>query len=186
MLDASGSIGDSNFEKMKDTVENIVSSLTIGANKTRVAAMIFSDSATLVFNLNRYTEKDPLIEAIRGIEYTSGYTNTDLALRVLREGVFSEILGVRPENDSIRIAVVITDGQSNNPTKTSQEAELLRSSAKFRIYAIGIGSGIDEDELISIAGDSNNVLQVENFGIDELQSLEENITREACIGTYIL
>ena len=184
VLDASGSVGSINFERMKDTVENIVSSLTIGEDKTRIAVVVFSDFATLIFNLNSFTEKDPLIDAIRNITYTGGYTNTDLALRLLREGVFSEILGVRPENESTRIAIVITDGHSNDPDETSHEAELLRTSAKFRIYAIGIGSGVGVEELIRIAGDNNTVLQVENFGIDELQRLEENITREACIGTY--
>ena len=186
VLDASGSIGSTNFQKMKETVENIVSSLTIGENKTRVAVMVFSSSANLIFNLNSFTERDPLIEAIRDIGYTGGGTNTGLALRILRLGVLSEILGVRPENESTRIAIVITDGRSNNPTETSHEAELLRNSAKFRIYAIGIGSGIGEDELISIAGDRNTVLQVENFRIDELQQLEENISREACRGTYMI
>ena len=184
VLDASGSIGSVHFESMKETVENIVSSLTIGEDKTRVAVMVFSSSASLIFNLNSYNESDTLVEAIKNIRYTGGGTNTALALKTLRLGAFSEILGVRPENESTRIAIVITDGRSNNPTETAQEAELLRNSAKFRIYAIGIGSGIGEDELISIAGDRNTVLQLENFRIDELQRLEENITREACIGTY--
>lgn len=183
VLDASGSIGNSNFERVKGTVESIASSLTIGPDKTRVAVMVFSGLVNLTFNLNRYTEKDSLIEAIRNVEYTGGGTNTALALAVLREGVFSEILGVRPENESTRVAVVITDGRSNDPTATRQEAELLRTSAKFRIYAIGIGGGIGVDELISIAGNNNTVIQVQNFRIEELQSLEREITREACRGT---
>ena len=183
VLDASGSIGPSNFARVKGTVEDITSALTIGPDKTRVAVMVFSTPANLIFNLNSYTEKDSLIEAIRNIEYTDGGTNTALALAVLRESAFSEILGVRHENESTRVAVVITDGHSNDADATRREAELLRTSAKFRIYAIGIGGGIGVGELISIAGNNNTVIQVQDFRIEELEGLEREIIREACRGT---
>ena len=182
VLDASGSIGRFDFARMRSTVVDITSSLTIAPNKTRVAVMVFSGDANLIFNLNRYTDKDSLIEAIQNVNYTGGGTNTGLALAVLREGAFSEILGVRPENESTRVAIVITDGRSNNPSETREEAELLRASAKFRIYAIGIGGGVGVEELISIAGNNNTVIQIQDFRTEELRGLERELTREVCGG----
>ena len=180
VLDASGSIGSSNFERMKQTLVDIVSELSIGPDTTRVAVVVFSSSANLIFNLNRYTDKETLIEAIRDIQYTGGGTDTAAALALLRTNVFSEILGVRPVNESTRVAIVITDGRSNDRDATRQEAEQLRSSTSFIVYAVGIGGGIGIEELISIAGGNDTVIQVENFRADELQALERQITREAC------
>ena len=185
VLDASGSIGPINFESMKQTLEDIVSELNIGPDTTRVAVVVFSSSASLIFNLNRYTDKETLIEAIGDIRYTGGGTNTAAALALLRTNVFSEILGVRPVNESTRVAIVITDGHSNDADATRQEAELLRSSAVFTIYAIGIGGGVGIEELISIAGNNNTVIQVENFRVEQLQMLERRITREACRCMYV-
>ena len=185
VLDASGSVGSVNFERMKQTIEDIVSQLTIAPNATRVAVVVFSGSASLIFNLNRYTDKPTLIEAIRDVQYTGGGTNTAAALALLRVDVFSEILGVRPVNESTRVAIVITDGHSNDPDATRREAEQLRSSAQFTVYAIGIGGGVGIQELITIAGSNNTVIQVENFRVEELQALERALTREACRCTYV-
>ena len=185
VLDASGSIGSVNFERMKQTIEDIVSQLTIGPTTTRVAVVVFASSASLIFNLNRYTEKEALIEAIRDLQYTDGGTNTADALALLRLNVFAEILGVRPLNESTRVAIVITDGHSNDRDATRREAEQLRNSAQFTVYAIGIGGGVGIQELINIAGNNNTVIQVENFNVEQLQELERELTREACRCTYV-
>ena len=51
-LDTSGSIGSENFNNAKRSIENIVSSLKIGPNNTRVAVIIYSTDVRLLFNLN--------------------------------------------------------------------------------------------------------------------------------------
>ena len=184
VLDASGSIGSNNFESMKSTVVNIVNSLAIGQDKTRVAVVRFSSDATLMFNLNSYTQKSTLIQAIRGIEYTSGGTNTAQALALLREAIFSEVLGVRSDFEATKVAIVITDGHSNNAAETKKQADLLRDDENFLIYAIGIGSGVGITELNNIAGTSNSVIQLQDFKVTELQRLEKTILEDACSGMY--
>ena len=182
ILDASGSIGSGNFGRMKTTVINIVNSLTIGPDKSRVAVVRYSSSATLLFNLNTYTQKNTLIQAINGIEFTGGGTNTAAALAVLRSSIFSEILGVRSDFESTKIAVVITDGKSSNRQETANQASMLHTQDNFQIYAIGIGDNIDETELNSIASESNNVILLEDFTATELQRLETAIIEGACEG----
>lgn len=184
VLDASGSIGTSNFASMINAVVNIVNSLTIGSNKTRVAVVRFSGSASLLFNLNTYTQKSTLISAIRGITYTRGGTNTAAALALLRSTVFSEVLGVRSDFEATKVAIVITDGRSNDPAETKTQADLLRADANFLIYAIGVGSGIGVTELNNIAGSSNTVIQLEDFRVAELQRLQERIVEDACFSMY--
>ena len=185
VLDSSGSIGRQNFESMKETVINIVSSLTIGPQKTRVAVVRFSSQAVLLFNLNTHTTKETLSEAIRDINYSGGGTNTAAALQLLRTSVFSELLGVRSDIEATKIAIVITDGRSNNAGATKTQAELLRAEANFLVFAIGIGSGVGVTELTNIAGSSNTVIQLQGFMVSELLRLEQTIVENACLGMYL-
>ena len=184
VLDASGSIGTTNFRSMIDTVVNIVNSFTIGPDKTRVAVVMFSDSASLLFNLNTYTQKSTLIQAIRGISYTGGLTNTAAALALLRTTVFSKVLGVRSDFAVTKVAIVITDGRSNNLAETKTQADLLHADANFLIYAIGVGSGVSVAELNNIASSSNTVIQLKDFRVTELQRLQERIVEESCFSMY--
>ena len=182
VLDNSGSIESKEFESMKQSVINIVSSLTIGPEHTRVAVISFDDDVTLVFNLNSHTTNDSLIEAIDNITYIGGGTNTHLALRLLRESTTSELLGVRPSSESTKVAIVITDGRSTNGNLTRAEAERLHMETDFLVIAVGIGDNTDLDELTNIAGDDNSVIQLESFEPEQLRNLEANIQMETCLG----
>jgi Mg-chelatase subunit ChlD len=51
-------------------------------------------------------------------------TNTSGALETMRTIVFNSANGARP--DVKKIGIVITDGQSNVPTQTSEQAELAK------------------------------------------------------------
>ena len=63
-------------------VRNIASKFDIGPNKIQVGAEIFSDRSYVQFNLNKYTTKVPLLQAISNIPYKRGTTNTGQALKV--------------------------------------------------------------------------------------------------------
>ena len=186
VLDASSSITPANFDSMKQSVINIVSSLTIGPENTRVAVIVFDNNVSLIFNLNSHTTNDSLIQAIEDIEYSGGGTNTHLALQLLRETTISELLGVRPSSESTKVAVVITDGRSSDANLTIAEAERLHMETEFLVIAVGIGSNIGLDELTNIAGNDNSVIRLEGFESEDLQNLEASIQMETCLGTYVV
>ena len=179
-LDTSGSIGSENFNNAKKSIENIVSSLKIGPNNTRVAVIVFSTNVRVLFNLNRYSDNASLIQGIRRIPYTGGLTNTAEAIRVLRSGVLSEVLGVRPSNETTQIAIILTDGRSNLPNVTKQEAELLHNQTSFKVFAVGVGDAVDADELNNIASSSAFAIRLSNFSGEELQRFEDEIKRQTC------
>lgn len=81
-MDASGSIGLENFKKIIDYVIDVVTRLDIsnGSGGTRVGLLTFADNAKLEFNLNKYTEKRELMNALN-VRYTGGKTNTADAFR---------------------------------------------------------------------------------------------------------
>ena len=84
-LDASGSIGFDNFQRMTQfggmVVQTLdIDSVTSGPTISRVGLITFSDSAVLQFNLNRYTTKAALLQAVN-VPYLTGSTNTAQAIR---------------------------------------------------------------------------------------------------------
>jgi len=84
-LDGSGSIGFDNFQRMTQFVGLIVQTLDIdsvtnGPTISRVGLVTFSDSAVLQFNLNRYTTKMGLLQAVN-VPYLTGATNMAQTIR---------------------------------------------------------------------------------------------------------
>lgn len=79
------------------------------------------------------------------------------------------------------VAIVVTDGQSNNPNLTIAEAQKARA-AGITVLAIGVGSGVSRKELNAIATDpdSTHVFMADNF--DALKSLKALLSTKACEG----
>jgi len=84
-LDASDSIGFDNFQRVTQFVGMVVQTLDIdsvagGPTISRVGLITFSDNAVLQFNLNKYTTKAALLQAVN-VLYLTGSTNTTQAIR---------------------------------------------------------------------------------------------------------
>ena len=183
ILDASGSVGATNFDKMLKFVKKIASNFDIGETGTQVAVITFSTGPINRFSLNKYTNKVSLETAINNIPYTGGWTYTGKALKYAREVSFHPRNGARP--NAVKIAIVITDGKSNRPDDTSAEAKLLRQHGVV-IFAIGVGDGPDQLELNAIATDPDHshVFFVTDF--DALNFIKETIKHKACEGTNLI
>ncbi len=80
ILDASGSIGRSNFNSVRNFVSRYVDGVDIGPDDTQVGVIRFSSSAQLLFDLDTYKDRNSLQWAIRSILYTTGGTNIPAAL----------------------------------------------------------------------------------------------------------
>ncbi|KAJ8302978.1 hypothetical protein KUTeg_019374 [Tegillarca granosa] len=76
-----------------------------------------------------------------------------------------------------RIAIVVTDGRSSNPTATAMAADKARQ-ANIALMAVGVGNGVDINELNSIADHNTQTFTVTDF--DQLQSLTASIIQKAC------
>ena len=81
------------------------------------------------------------------------------------------------------ILIVMTDGESNEPTLTVQESNKLHQQ-NIKVFAIGIGSGADRTELGHIASDAKYVFTVQNF--DALSTLQTELRKTACAGLCFL
>ena len=131
------------------------------------------------FNLNEYSRKRAIFEAIDDIPYIYGSTNTADAIETMRSTMFTARNGDR--RGVPNIGVIITDGISNiNAQRTIPEAEYARRE-DIHIYTIGIGL-TDTRELDAMASvpAAENSFAVNDF--DELQGLENRVFSALCPG----
>lgn len=61
ILDKSGSIRHERFERVKTMITDVIDSLEIFNDKVRVAAVCFSNDATLEFDLDQYRTKQDIM-----------------------------------------------------------------------------------------------------------------------------
>ncbi len=161
-----------NFLEMKKFVKNFVLEGDIDGGNVRVGVLIYSTQVHVQFQLNTFTTRAEVNQAIDSIPYQQGSTNTADAVRTMRTVMFTPENGDRP--DVGNIAIVVTDGVSNiNSRRTIPESEEARAQ-NIHIYAIGIGL-TDEKELNGIASKpiEKNRFSVQNFA--ELDDLRHNL-----------
>ncbi|XP_033755763.1 cartilage matrix protein-like [Pecten maximus] len=177
ILDSSGSVGSANYQKMLQFVQNMVQGFTIGPNETEIAVVTFSNKPKLEFHLNKYHDKQSIVNAISNIGYVAGGTNTADALKYARETSFTTANGKRP--NAAQIAIVITDGMSNSAGATATEAAQLRGDG-ITVFSVGVGSGPKTTELNAMATDPDNqhVFVVNNF--DALTQIKGTLAQKAC------
>ena len=82
-----------------------------------------------MFNLKDHAAKSDMMAAVSGMSYVGGTTITWDALIRLRIDGFSAANGARPRSQGYRhIAIVLTDGGSNNSTATKNAAKQVHDA----------------------------------------------------------
>ncbi|XP_052813421.1 uncharacterized protein LOC128240703 isoform X11 [Mya arenaria] len=176
ILDASTSVTDANFQKMRDFLKEFLSNADIDSGSVRVGVNIYSTDVQVEFHLNRYTKAADVMSAIDNIPYIYGSTNTADALQSMANVMFTPQNGDRP--DAPNVCILLTDGVSNiNSRRTIPEAERARAK-NVHLYVIGIGL-TDTREVTAIATPpaSKNLFSVNSF--DELKGLHKTILNTA-------
>lgn len=183
-MDVSGSIGSHNYELMKEFAISITDEFEIGPDHAKVGWINYNEAAWVVFDLNAYTNKTSLHQAIRSIAYTGGGRNVGTALLELYNNGFTSTAGARSSLDVPHIAIVVTSGQSSiGPIQTA--AMLIREQRRTDVYAVGIG-GYNYIQVLEIAkaGVSSeperNVFTLPTFETEGLQQLQEASRSRHC------
>ena len=180
VIDTSGSIGSQRFQLIREFTANITTELLNNSPRSAVGVILFSATARIEFNLQAHTNLNALQSAINRLPYDSGRaTNTAEALRLLLSTAQNGQLGFR--NGSSKIAIVITDGRSNDMSATFVAADELNSSNIFDVYAVGVGSA-NQTELRRIASSPDLVFFTNDFDINGLQQLVDAILPQLCAG----
>lgn len=142
MLDSSGSMSGRDMIQAKDACRKLITEM-IDFNVHRMALMGFDSVATVFCKLT--DDAAALTEELDNIEAEGG-TEMIGALRIAD----SEL-----ENSTRqRIALMVTDGYPNEPTRTISFAKTLRQRG-LKIIAIGVGKDFNKDFLNDMVGEKN-------------------------------
>ncbi|XP_078614399.1 collagen alpha-1(XXI) chain-like [Branchiostoma floridae x Branchiostoma japonicum] len=173
VLDGTGSVGATNFEKMKTFVQKMISDFDLGPEATRIGVVVYSNRASLEISLDAYDDQEALQDAVADIAYPGGYTLTGAAIDYTTTFAFSTRNGAR---DGVRkVAVILTDGVSYDDP--AEPAQSMRKAAIIT-YAVGIGSKLDRDQLDVIAGVPDNLFVLDDFSM--LDNLRTTLPTQVC------
>jgi hypothetical protein len=187
VVDGSGSIGAANFVLIKNFIRSAVDvfDVGLGPTQTRIGLIQFATDVFHEFYLTTYTNKTQLLAVINNLPYRGGGTNTHLALDAMRTVSYTEARGARPlDNGHPRVGIVITDGQSANPTLTAQAAKRAHD-ADISLISVGVGGAVDT-ELRAIASDPVCLNVIMLTGFNEFQSLKDIIEKRTCDAPIII
>lgn len=126
--------------------------------------------------LNTFTDKAELLDFIKILPYTGGGTKTGAALEFTQQKVFVREKGSRKELGVQQVAVVITDGKSQDDV-ADPAAGLRRTGVT--VYAVGVKDA-DKAQLEQIASYPANkhTFIVDSFS--KLKTLESILQRSLC------
>uniref|UniRef100_A0A2C9KD83 VWFA domain-containing protein n=1 Tax=Biomphalaria glabrata TaxID=6526 RepID=A0A2C9KD83_BIOGL len=176
VIDGSNSLGEYNFNLVLQNVSKAVEeTLTIGPNDTRVGVVVYSKTVTAVIQLQ--TNSSQFKSEILQIDYPDQTTATDLGIKKAVEILLSQRRNVP------MTMMIITDGVSDNRFNTESEARTAKLQG-IDIWVVGVGKGLDVDELNSIASNGANqtffIKDFKDFGL-QLQ----NVTIVTCVNTTV-
>ena len=108
--------------------------LDLESGNIKVGAITFSTDVKNEFYLTEYNSRLEVINALRNIDYRGGKTFTADALEFVRTEAFGTT-----EANVRNVAIVITDGESNNRVETFTAARLTKTQG-IHLISLGIGS----------------------------------------------
>jgi collagen type VI alpha len=149
ILDSAGTVHGERWHYMTDFVAGVVSQLDIAADRTRVAAIYYSDTAYTGFTLNTYTVRQDVIQAVLNLPYLGGRTNTMSALNMLRTTIYQASNGDRASTPNI--AILIANGESTmNADQVASAATACRNAGITLLTVVAESLMCNSSEMLSI------------------------------------
>ncbi|XP_028308254.1 collagen alpha-1(XX) chain isoform X2 [Gouania willdenowi] len=159
LVDGSWSIGRTNFRRIREFLEGLMTPFHIGPNHVQIGLTQYSGDPRTEWHLNNFTTKHQLLEAVRNFRYKGGNTFTGQALLHVMEENMREESGAR-SNIPVFL-VLLTDGKSQDDAVA---AATRLKNAGVEIMAVGVKNA-DEAELRQVASEpvDLNVYNVNDF-----------------------
>lgn len=166
IIDSSRSVRPSEFEKVKIFLADMVDTLDVGADATRVAVVNYASTVKTEFLLKDHFNKPDLKKAISRIEPLATGTMTGLAIKTAVSEAFTEQSGARPRPRNIaKVAIIVTDGR---PQDQVEEVSANARASGVEIYAVGVDrADMRSLQLMASIPLEDHVFYVETYGVIE-------------------
>nr|XP_040016561.1 matrilin-3a isoform X1 [Gasterosteus aculeatus aculeatus] len=166
IIDSSRSVRPGEFEKVRIFLADMVDTLDVGADATRVAVVNYASTVKIEFLLKSHFNKPDMKKAISRIEPLAAGTMTGLAIKTAVSEAFTEQSGARPLSRKItKVAIIVTDGR---PQDQVEEVSAAARASGIEIYAVGVDRA-DMRSLQQMASTplDDHVFYVETYGVIE-------------------
>ncbi|XP_055509355.1 LOW QUALITY PROTEIN: collagen alpha-1(VII) chain-like [Leucoraja erinacea] len=175
LVDESWSIGQNNFNKIRDFLFRIISYFPkIGPAGNQVAVAHYSDNPRTEFPLNQYKDRNSILRAIRGVQYGGGNTRTGKGIGYVLKELFQTAAGMRPNVP--HILVLLTDGRSQDAVEVPARVAF---GLGIKIIPVGITSAdVEELKKIIYRGHQDNIFFANTF--NDLPLIERDLIEKIC------
>uniref|UniRef100_A0A8C6TID4 Matrilin 3a n=1 Tax=Neogobius melanostomus TaxID=47308 RepID=A0A8C6TID4_9GOBI len=166
IIDSSRSVRPGEFEKVKIFLADMVDTLDVGAEGTRVAVVNYASTVKIEFLLKDHFNKLDLKKAISRVKPLAAGTMTGLAIKAAMTETFTEESGARPKARKMsKVAIIVTDGR---PQDSVEEVSAAARGSGIEIYAVGVARA-DMNSLKQMASIplEEHVVYVETYGVIE-------------------
>ncbi|KAG7276899.1 hypothetical protein CRUP_034775, partial [Coryphaenoides rupestris] len=161
IIDSSRSVRPHEFETMRKFMIDILDTLDIGADATRVGVVQYSSQVHNEFSLKTHFKMESMVKGINEIVPLAQGTMTGLAIKYTMNVAFSPDAGDRPKVPNV--AVIVTDGRPQD--RVAEVAAEAREKG-IEIYAVGVARA-DMTSLRAMASPpfEDHVFLVESFDL---------------------
>ena len=184
IMDISGSVGG-HWADEKRFVMDLVRTFDLFSNGAHAAVTTFDDKASLGIKFQDHTTNDDFESALDALLFSGGYTEIGIALDVALNEMFQQVNGMRL--DSPKVAVLITDGDSNSEVDYPRFRKLFRG-AHIKLLVVGIGN-VNKNGLLELVETPDDLLLVTDFAALDVTDFVEHTTfckPDACACKYNL
>nr|XP_004559308.1 matrilin-3 isoform X5 [Maylandia zebra] len=166
IIDSSRSVRPAEFEKAKEFLVDMVDSLAIGSDATRVGLVNYASTVQIEFLLNTYSDKSHVKQALARVEPLASGTMTGMAIKTAMDKAFTMEAGARAGSASIaKVAIIVTDGR---PQDKVEEVSASARAAGIEIYAVGVDrADVASLRLMASQPYDDHVFYVETYGVIE-------------------
>ena len=182
IVDSSGSLANE-YSKEKEFVNQMIHKLQLSPSGTHSALVLFSYSADLKIKFSDYQNVKDFQRAVQALPLMKSTTRIDKALKLAYNDMFNAANGMRPNVP--KILVLLTDGEQTHDHDAILPSEAVKPfhKAGIKVIVIGIGSGVKQDELLTIVKSPEDLYFAETFDELKSDSFVKNITDATCKAT---
>lgn len=181
VLDSSVSIGYQYWPKALGFVRDMIKNFHFGDDAARFGVVTYGYESSIEFHLNQFSNKEAVLAGVDKIKYKAESTNTSGAIWTMKEKMFRADKGDR--SNAPNICILVTDGVSNMDEELTVPYATQAKQAGVTIFAVGVGSFIDDSELKGMASTvkgKEEVYYVSDY--DSLLNIRDEISRAICRG----
>ncbi len=162
IVDSSGSLKN-DYQKEKDFVKSVASSLDISPTGSHVSVVTFSNIAKLNVKFSDHTNYKDFASAVDGLKLLKSTTRIDRALAVAYDNMFNEQNGMRVKVP--KVLILLTDGEQTKDAGAINPAKAVARfhDAGIKVIVIGIGKNVVFDELKRMVKSRDNLFRAADF-----------------------